>query len=94
MDTIEILQEASKRIYEAVKDMAGTEKAAGDFGRGAGGDISRNIDITAENTVLDYLREINFDCVGFFTLTATSAVLFDRSTSSSLISKLISIPGY
>ena len=63
MDTIEILQEASKRIYEAVKDMAGTEKAAGDFGRGAGGDISRNIDITAENTVLDYLREINFDCV-------------------------------
>ena len=51
MDTNEILKEASRRIYEAVKDMAGTEKAAGDFGRGAGGDISRNIDITAENTV-------------------------------------------
>ena len=55
MDTNQILKEASRRIYEAVKDMAGTEKAAGDFGRGAGGDISRNIDITAENTVLDYL---------------------------------------
>ena len=63
MDTNEILKEASRRIYEAVKDMAGTEKAAGDFGRGAGGDISRNIDITAENTVLDYLKEINFECV-------------------------------
>mgnify|MGYP002633723314 FL=1 len=63
MDTNQILKEASKRIYEAVKDMAGTEKAAGDFGRGAGGDISRNIDITAENTVLDYLKEINFECV-------------------------------
>jgi myo-inositol-1(or 4)-monophosphatase len=63
MDTNQILREASKRIYEAVKDMAGTEKAAGDFGRGAGGDISRNIDITAENTVLDYLKEINFECV-------------------------------
>jgi len=63
MDTNQILREASSRIYEAVKDMAGTEKAAGDFGRGAGGDISRNIDITAENTVLDYLKEINFDCV-------------------------------
>ena len=63
MDTNEILKEASRRIYEAVKDMAGTEKAAGNFGRGAGGDISRNIDITAENTVLDYLKEINFDCV-------------------------------
>ena len=36
MNTNEILREASKRIYEAVKDMAGTEKAAGDFGRGAG----------------------------------------------------------
>tara|TARA_B100000614_G_scaffold66737_1_gene59117 strand:+ start:6812 stop:7609 length:798 start_codon:yes stop_codon:yes gene_type:complete len=63
MDTNQILKEASRRIYEAVKDMAGTEKAAGDFGRGAGGDISRNIDITAENTVLDYLKEINFECV-------------------------------
>ncbi len=63
MDTNQILKEASRRIYEAVKDMAGTEKAAGNFGRGAGGDISRNIDITAENTVLDYLKEINFECV-------------------------------
>ena len=63
MDTNEILKEASRRIYEAVKDMAGTEDAAGDFGRGAGGDISRNIDITAENSVLDYLKEINFECV-------------------------------
>ena len=63
MNTNQILREASNRIYEAVKDMAGTEKAAGNFGRGAGGDISRNIDITAENTVLDYLKEINFECV-------------------------------
>ena len=39
MNTNQILREASKRIYDAVKDMAGTEKAAGDFGRGAGGDI-------------------------------------------------------
>ena len=54
METNEILKEASRRIFEAVKDMAGTEKAAGDFGRGAGGDISRNIDITAENTVFSY----------------------------------------
>ena len=58
MNTNQILREASKRIYEAVKDMAGTEKAAGDFGRGAGGDISRNIDITAENTVLDYIKSL------------------------------------
>tara|TARA_B100000029_G_scaffold243169_1_gene240384 strand:- start:753 stop:1574 length:822 start_codon:yes stop_codon:yes gene_type:complete len=63
MEIIEILHIASTKVFEAVKDLAGTEDAAGDFGRGAGGDISRNIDITAEKTVLDYLKEINFDCI-------------------------------
>jgi len=63
MEVIEILREASNRIFANVKDLAGTEEAAGDFGIGAGGDISRNIDITAEQTVLDYLKEINFECV-------------------------------
>ena len=63
MEIIEILQEASNRIYNNVKDIAGTENAAGDFGIGAGGDVSRNIDIIAEKTVLDFLKEINFECV-------------------------------
>ena len=62
MEVIEILREASNRIYENVKDLAGTENAAGDHGVGAGGDISRNIDIIAEKTVLDYLKEIDFEC--------------------------------
>jgi len=63
MEVIEILREASKRIFENVKEIAGTDDAAGDFGVGAGGDISRNIDIIAEKTVLDYLKEINFECI-------------------------------
>ncbi len=63
MEVIEILREASNRIYENVKDLAGTDDAAGDFGTGAGGDTSRNIDIIAEKTVLDYLKEINFECI-------------------------------
>ena len=64
MDTIKILRTASKLVYENVKDLAGTKEAvAGNFGRGAGGDISQNIDMIAEKTVLDYLKEINFDCV-------------------------------
>jgi len=63
VEVLEILREASNKIYENVKDLAGTEHAAGDFGIGAGGDISRNIDIIAEKTVLDYLKEINFECV-------------------------------
>jgi len=62
VEVIEILREASNKIYENVKDLAGTEHAAGDFGIGAGGDISRNIDIVAEKTVIDYLKEIGFEC--------------------------------
>ena len=63
MEVIDILREASKRVFENVKNLAGTSDAAGDYGRGAGGDISRKIDIVAEKTVLDYFKEINFECV-------------------------------
>ena len=63
MEVIEVLKEVSKQVYDNVKNLAGTEDAAGDFGRGAGGDISRKIDIVAEKTVLDYLKKINFECV-------------------------------
>jgi len=63
MEIIEVLLEASKRVYDNVKHLAGTKESGGDFGRGAGGDISRNIDMVAEKTVLDYLKEIKFDCV-------------------------------
>jgi len=63
MEVIEILREISNQVYENVRHLAGTADAAGDYGRGAGGDISRNIDIVAEKTVLDYLKKINFECV-------------------------------
>ena len=63
MEIIDILKNASRLVYQNVKDLPGTEEAIGDNGIGAGGDISRNIDIIAEKTVLDYLKEINFECV-------------------------------
>jgi myo-inositol-1(or 4)-monophosphatase len=62
---IEILEEAVKRVHNNVKDLAGTKESGMDYGMGAGGDISRRIDIIAEKTVLDYLREINFECTVF-----------------------------
>lgn len=62
MQVIEILRQASNKIYENVRGLAGTDDAAGDFGIGAGGDVSRNIDIVAEKTALDYFREVNFEC--------------------------------
>ena len=63
MEVIDVLRNASRMVYQNVKGMAGTEGAAGHNGIGAGGDVSRNIDILAERTVLDYLREIDFGCV-------------------------------
>ncbi len=65
MEVIKILEEAAKRVHRNVKDLAGTKESAIDHGKGAGGDISRRIDIVAEKTVLDYLRELNFECTVF-----------------------------
>jgi myo-inositol-1(or 4)-monophosphatase len=61
--TIEVLEEAAKRVYGNVKHLPGTKESGGDFGLGAGGDISRGIDVLAEKAVLDYLTEINYPCV-------------------------------
>lgn len=63
MEVIEILKEASRQVYENIRHLAGTKEAAGDYGVGAGGDISRKIDIVAEKTVLDFFKKINFECV-------------------------------
>ena len=65
MKVIEILEEAAKRVYSNVKHLAGTKESSIDHGKGAGGDISRRIDIVAEKTVLDYLKEIHFECTVF-----------------------------
>lgn len=63
MQPIQVLREASRLVYQNVKNLAGTKAAGADHGVGAGGDISRKIDIVAEKTVLDYLKKIKFDCV-------------------------------
>ncbi|MDI1495080.1 MAG: inositol-phosphate phosphatase [Cenarchaeum symbiont of Oopsacas minuta] len=62
MEPIDLLKDASDRVYKAVKGMAGTDEAGGDFGVGAGGDVSRNIDIVAEKAVIDLVKEKGFGC--------------------------------
>ena len=57
MEPIQVLREASRLVYQNVKNLAGTKAAGRDHGVGAGGDISRKIDIVAEKTVLDYLKK-------------------------------------
>ena len=62
MKPLDVLREASERIYSRVGEMAGTGAAGGDYGRGAGGDISKGIDVAAEEAVLEHLRGARFAC--------------------------------
>lgn len=54
---IDVLKEACREVYAKTQGFAGTAKGSRQIGRGAGGDISRRIDIVAERTVIDIIRE-------------------------------------
>jgi myo-inositol-1(or 4)-monophosphatase len=56
MMIVEILKEACQQVYEKTKGLAGTAVGSREMGRGAGGDISRTIDLTAEKTVIDVIK--------------------------------------
>lgn len=56
---LDILTEASKNVYSEIKDLLGTIDGASKISLGAGGDISRKIDIVAENTVLNTIKSNN-----------------------------------
>jgi myo-inositol-1(or 4)-monophosphatase len=56
---LNILTEASKNVYSEIKDLLGTIDGGSKISRGAGGDISRKIDIVAEKTVLNTIKSHN-----------------------------------
>lgn len=62
MDRVGVLRGAARSVYDRVRGMAGTEAAAGDNGVGAGGDVSRNIDIAAEEAVMEHLKREGMAC--------------------------------
>jgi fructose-1,6-bisphosphatase/inositol monophosphatase family enzyme len=59
--TIDFLKKMAINVYEAVSPLLGTEKAKKKYERGAGGDISMNIDIIAENAIIKTLNDDNID---------------------------------
>jgi len=59
--TIEFLKLIAINVFNAVNPLLGTKEAAKKFKRGAGGDISMNIDIVAENAIIETLEETNVD---------------------------------
>jgi len=58
---IDILKEACLQVHETTKGLAGTAVGSKQMGRGAGGDISRRIDLIAEKTVIDVIRKRSVD---------------------------------
>ncbi|MDF2736876.1 MAG: Inositol-phosphate phosphatase [Nitrososphaeraceae archaeon] len=76
---IDILTEASKNVYSEIKDLLGTIDGGSKISLGAGGDISRKIDIVAENTVLNTIKSNNISP----TIVGEECGIVNLSTSSS-----------
>ncbi|MFX1393194.1 MAG: inositol monophosphatase family protein [Promethearchaeota archaeon] len=59
--SIDFLKKIGIEIYNKIHPILGTKKAAEEFQRGAGGDISMYIDILAEKVIVDSLKSKNVD---------------------------------
>jgi myo-inositol-1(or 4)-monophosphatase len=54
--TIDFLKQIAINVFDVVSPLLGTKEAAKKTKRGAGGDISMNIDIVAENAIIETLE--------------------------------------
>ena len=57
---IDILKDACIQIREKTRNLIGTKEGSRKLGKGAGGDISRKIDLVAERAVIDAIKTHNF----------------------------------
>ena len=55
--SIDFLKNIAINVYDAVHPLLGRKEASEKANRGAGGDISMQIDLVAENTIINYLSE-------------------------------------
>ena len=62
-DWLSLFQEISKEIYSKVKPFFGSEKAKEAIGRGAGGDLTKFIDLLAEEIVIEHLEARDISCI-------------------------------
>jgi len=61
-DMLRVLIEACSKVRSEVSRLSGSEEAYESYGVGAGGDISRKIDIVAERAVMDIIKEHGVNC--------------------------------
>ena len=57
--SIDLLKQIAINVYDAINPLLGTKRAAEKAQRGAGGDVSMQIDLIAENVVIDTLENEN-----------------------------------
>ena len=60
MIIIDILKDACTQVKEQTKNLIGTAEGNKKFGVGAGGDISRMVDLIAEKAVIDTIKRTDF----------------------------------
>lgn len=59
---VSLLIEACSKVRSEVGKLSGREEAYESYGVGAGGDISRKIDVVAEKAVIDTIKEHGVNC--------------------------------
>ncbi len=60
MNVLDLLKEACNQVYFQTRGLVGTNQGNEKLGRGAGGDISRRIDVVAEAAVMEIFKKHNF----------------------------------
>jgi myo-inositol-1(or 4)-monophosphatase len=60
MNVLNLLKEACNQVYFQTRGLVGTNQGNEKLGRGAGGDISRRIDVVAEAAVMEIFKKHNF----------------------------------
>jgi myo-inositol-1(or 4)-monophosphatase len=58
---VDVLKQACRQVHAKTRGFAGTARASRRMGRGAGGDMSRRIDLVAEKVVIDVVRKRGID---------------------------------
>ena len=87
---LDILIESSKNVYSEIKDLLGTSEGASKISLGAGGDISRKIDIIAETAVINTIKSNNISPV----IIGEECGIVNLNTSSSSSSSNNNNKGY
>ena len=59
--SIDFLKQMALNVYDKVHPLIGTEEAVKKYERGAGGDVSMNIDIVAEKAIIETIERSNID---------------------------------